>query len=540
MSTFDPSGSYLNLTLGYPNDFCAQIVKDPYDALLDALSDPVMSGTFNPDVLGYGVRLSNFIINICAGILIRWGSAKDARDAIRNTLFQIGAIVLCTLISIVRDQLYFFDGLFTLKVVHSPIAWYILWINGRELYSWIRRRDKAIPANPFLCLALVCGWISLNLVVWFKGRKFSDDNCGSTSFNDYFSSVLVLQLPAVNLDPSVVIPFCGASYFVFCLRYIFGGQHYILTNPAPVFKSGLLVVQFVFTHHKWPLYMAILESYYNWFGFESVWWVEPGYSFTYGQSLSVVAAATSVYPVLKLFRKALIKARRLTKEDFSRIYFSFISELVFLFFGSNYPATAINRKFFRKRLTLPPCEFRWNELPVTRPPTPTSLPVAIPLIQIDSTASGGNTVLAQVESSSGPAAVAYLDVPIPSSEMDITTTPLPLHEGDVPPTHAPSPGEEVTLPSVPRSASPLQPPRLSRRTHRRSRVPWTVSTAPKCWLKFQLIVPTTILGVVKTYPAQLAIPRACPHRSFMAHWLEIWRQGDASQHRNIYWFRFLR
>ncbi|KAJ7915370.1 hypothetical protein B0H13DRAFT_2324465 [Mycena leptocephala] len=118
---------------------------------------------------------------------------------------------------------------------------------------------------------------------------------------------------------------------------------------------------------------------------------------------------------------------------------------------------AMNRKFFRNRLTLPPCEFDWNELPVTRPPTQTSPPVAIPLIQIDSTASSSNTVLAPGESS-GPAPSAYLDVPIPSSKMDITTTPLPLHEGDVPPAHMPSPGEEVTLPSVPRSASPLQPP----------------------------------------------------------------------------------
>jgi hypothetical protein len=49
----------LNLTLGYPNDFCAQITEDPYGALLDALSDPIMSETFNPDVLGYGVRLSS-------------------------------------------------------------------------------------------------------------------------------------------------------------------------------------------------------------------------------------------------------------------------------------------------------------------------------------------------------------------------------------------------------------------------------------------------------------------------------------------------
>jgi hypothetical protein len=180
------------------------------------------------------------------GILIRWGSEKDAQDALRSTAFQIGAIVLCTLISIVRDQLYFFDGLFTLIVVHSPIAWYILWINGRELYFWIRRRDKAIPANPFLCLALVCGWICLNLVVWFKGRKFPNENYGSTSFKVYMQSVVASQLMPVQpleLPNFVTIPFSCASYSIFCLRYYYGGKSRRLTNRLAAYKRALLLVQ---------------------------------------------------------------------------------------------------------------------------------------------------------------------------------------------------------------------------------------------------------------------------------------------------------
>ncbi|KAJ7915361.1 hypothetical protein B0H13DRAFT_1872171 [Mycena leptocephala] len=450
MSTIDPAIS--NQTLGYLNDLCEQTIKDAYEALFDALPDPDMSETFNPDVLGYGVRLSTDFSSLLKGILIRWGSAKDAQDALRSTLFQIGAIVLCTLISIVRDQLYFFDGLFTFMVVHSPIAWYILWINGHELYFWIRRREKAIPANPSLCLALVCGWISLNLVVWFKGRKFPNDNCGSMSFKVYFQSVVVSQWYPVHVNwlPNIgIIPFCSISYLIFWSRHD-GGNCRRSTNQLAVYKRALLLLQFVFTRHKWLFYVLIINSYWNWSDSLSVWSVEPGYSFTYGQSLSVVAAATSVYPVFKL----LIGLRKLRTEDFSRIYFAFISELVFLFFGSGNLAAAINRKFFRKCLTLPPCEFDWNELPVTRPPTPTSPPVAIPLIQVDSTASDGNTLSAAGESSSGQAPSAYLYVPIPSSEMDITTTPLPLHEGEVPLTHAPSPGEEVTLPRPTVSTTP--------------------------------------------------------------------------------------
>ncbi|KAJ7859425.1 hypothetical protein B0H13DRAFT_1901448 [Mycena leptocephala] len=403
MSTIDPSIS--NQTLGYLNDLCEQTVKDVYEALFDALSDPDMSETFNPDVLGYGVRLSTDFSSLSKGILIRWGSAKDAQDALRSTLFQIGAIVLCTLISIVRDQLYFFDGLFTLM--------YILWINGHELYFWICR---PIPANPSLCLALVCEWISLNLV---------------HQLLDLLETTHRRQPPQVDKSTR-----CLQTCIIAC-----------------AIKNS------VFTHHKWPFYVLIINSYWNW-----------SYSLTLNiklsQSLSVVAAATSIYPVFKL----LIGLRKLRAEDISRIYFSFISELVFLFFGS----------------------------------------VAIPLIQVDSTASGGNTLSAVGESSSGQAPSAYLYVPIPSSEMDITTVPLPLHEGEVPLTHAPTPGEEDTLPSVPRSAPPLQPP-----TSEPANTLFSVHREHNTQVLAQ--TQQTTSDVVQMYPAQLAIPRACPHRSFKAH-----------------------
>jgi hypothetical protein len=161
-------------------------------------------------------------------------------------LFQIGAIVLCTLISIVRDQLSFFDGLFTLTVAHSPIAWYILWINGCTLYFWIRRRDKAIPANPVLCLVLVCGWISLHLVVWFKGRKFPHDNCGSMSFKVYMKSAVALQLvPTLltGLPGSALIPISWGSYIILYLRYYCGGKRHWLTNRLVACKHALSLVK---------------------------------------------------------------------------------------------------------------------------------------------------------------------------------------------------------------------------------------------------------------------------------------------------------
>jgi hypothetical protein len=80
MSTISASNS--NQTFG---DLC-ELLSDvnSFTILFQVLSDPEMSGAFNPDVLGYGVRLSSesrriltnsrsdplclgVIINICAG-----------------------------------------------------------------------------------------------------------------------------------------------------------------------------------------------------------------------------------------------------------------------------------------------------------------------------------------------------------------------------------------------------------------------------------------------------------------------------------------
>jgi hypothetical protein len=177
-------------------------------------------------------------------ILIRWGSPKEAQNAIQNMLFQIGAIVLCTLVSIVRDQLAFFDGLFTLTVAHSPMAWYIVWINVRRIYSWSHSRGK-VPINPVLCFALVCGWIALNLVVWFKGRKFYGDDCGSISFKVYITIVAfqLLLMRIAGLPDSFTMPFSCVSYIILCLRYYHGGKRHRLVNRLPAFKRALLLVK---------------------------------------------------------------------------------------------------------------------------------------------------------------------------------------------------------------------------------------------------------------------------------------------------------
>ncbi|KAJ7682035.1 hypothetical protein DFH06DRAFT_1463885 [Mycena polygramma] len=262
------------------DDLCERTLQGD-TTIYDALNT---SGAFNPDVLGFGVRLSNFIINVCAGIVIRWGSPEEAHEATQILLLQIGAIVLCTLYSVVGDQLTFFDGQFTLVVVHSPIA---------------------CPSN---------------LNIW--------------------------------------------AYIWCFLRYAQDLFKKRRNRPELGFKGVLAFFKWFFTHCQWPLYITVSQSYYYWafFGM-AIDTVEPGYSFTYGQALSVVAAATSVIPVLRLLFNL-----KPTKDAFLRICRDVRSEVAFLLLGSGSVARSANKRFFKNRLTLPPHEFRWGE--------DTSLPLA--------------------------------------------------------------------------------------------------------------------------------------------------------------------
>ncbi|KAF8207439.1 hypothetical protein K438DRAFT_2013387, partial [Mycena galopus ATCC 62051] len=120
------SASPGNYTHHHPNLCELSLALPPSVLLASALSDSDLSGAFDPDVLGYAVRLSSFVMNVLAGVLIRWGNEKDSDDALRNILIQMGSIVVSTMISIGRHQFTLFDGIFTLTVVHSPISWYIM------------------------------------------------------------------------------------------------------------------------------------------------------------------------------------------------------------------------------------------------------------------------------------------------------------------------------------------------------------------------------------------------------------------------------
>ncbi|KAJ7819627.1 hypothetical protein B0H14DRAFT_2836146 [Mycena olivaceomarginata] len=261
------TGSLLNSNQTLPYyDLCEQIIDDASGTLSVVLADSDLSGVFNPDVLGYGVRLSNFVINVCAGILIQWGGPEDSHDAIQSTLFQTGGIVLCTLISLVRGQLTFFDEYFTLIVVHSPIAWYMVWKSVRGIYPWNCSRGKAFPLDAVSCLVLVCGWVSLHLIVW-----------SLTSANP----VLV----ALAISDSL-------TYSVLWVRY---AAFYRRRSRTSRWKRRFLLVHLIFKHHTWLIYVTVLFSYIDWSSALDVTQVEPGYIASHMASLYLSSQPSQVF-----------------------------------------------------------------------------------------------------------------------------------------------------------------------------------------------------------------------------------------------------
>ncbi|KAJ7777267.1 hypothetical protein B0H16DRAFT_1853696 [Mycena metata] len=419
--------------------------------LVTALADPDLSGTFNPDVLGFGVRLSKvetdpvFIINFCAVVVICWGSQEDIAEALRSTLLQIGAIVLCTLISLGRGQLYFLDGYFTLLVVHSPIAWYIVWINLRQIYLWYKGRknmadpeeeenlkaDKHIPFNPLLCFTLVGAWFALNLVVWFKGRNFPGDKCPPLNFKQYTSKVL---LPQLTLDIRY-FPFAVWYTFIVCtfgLCYFrYRKQAALIAQSTPSeWKNFSIGVPFILQHHKWPIYLFVVACYVGWVTRLSLFGFEPGFTFTYGQSLSVVAAATGTIPVFKL----LWKARKLTKTDLARMLWALMSDILFCFIGVGPLASRINQRVFGSRLTLPPYDEYWIKLwspslPMTNLPNPQPPIASRSPTQTDPAISRTNTGPVQGEGPGDGTAQPQTNThtPNPPHSEDPILSPVPAH-----------------------------------------------------------------------------------------------------------------
>ncbi|KAJ7239282.1 hypothetical protein C8J57DRAFT_1565198 [Mycena rebaudengoi] len=300
------------------------------------ISDPVFMGMFNPDMMGFVVRLSSVVLNLLKGILIAWGTKADSDAALTALLVQMGSVVLCTHISIIRGQLTFIDGFFALTIVNSPIAGYIIWTNLPQLYYWIRGDKKMQNWNSALVVVLFSGWISLHALVWIKGRKFPGENCGSMSAKTYFSSVVLSGiLSSISPIGTAALLFPLVFYPIYAFHHSRRGSFALAKRKGlSRFDSSVLL------QHRLPVYFIIFYSYIYWLLAFALDTVEAGYDFSYGQSLSVVAATPTMIVTLRMLLSTPLK-----RVDRGVAYL--VLDLLFFLFGDpeKLPARIKRTKF---------------------------------------------------------------------------------------------------------------------------------------------------------------------------------------------------
>ncbi|KAJ7205398.1 hypothetical protein C8J57DRAFT_1258783 [Mycena rebaudengoi] len=266
-------------------------------------------------------------------------------------------ILVAALISLPRDQFTFYDGLFTLIAVHSPIWWIIIF---RALSD---RERKGINWTFFWSCVVLLLWLSLDLVLWISGRDMPGADCDSLNFKDYAAWVLLpLSIPGATWLSVDIVSF-ASSILLFLLLWRLHHIRYTQlaeantprapdteprpsgNDPQPPEEILFIFPSWLDNDLPWPLLVLIIPEYWAWSRQLLIWSVEPGYSFTYGQLLSVLSITPGDFSVYRLVKEA-------EKGAYLRIATAVASDWVFLLFGYDY-ADRMNRKCLGDRLAIP-------------------------------------------------------------------------------------------------------------------------------------------------------------------------------------------
>ncbi|KAJ7625867.1 hypothetical protein FB45DRAFT_1060475 [Roridomyces roridus] len=342
-----------------------------------ALTDPALSGASNPDIMGFAVRLSSFLANICAG---KCGTEAEASDALRGMLVLSSAEMLCTYIAIAQHKLTRIDGAFTVLIIHSPVFWYyLLWKNiPKVLTIWrawaTREYHLMVDLDLFLSVLILASWMSLNVVVWVGGRAM---------YPDVFLLKMVEDSIAGSLIPSSIglMPFScfvmTASVAVYYARFFASWKR----KPAKAKTLGhKLRLQFtvfkgISRTHRWLVWGVTSSSYWNWFNILGVGVIEPNFQWTYGQALALATTTPIIFPVIRLMFIAIRYIVRDPERFAKTQWFTFWEDVILLFLGTGKLAQRINNSCFHGLLDTSQPNYLLDPdaaLPTTTPATPST------------------------------------------------------------------------------------------------------------------------------------------------------------------------
>ncbi|KAJ3714288.1 hypothetical protein C8R42DRAFT_726767 [Lentinula raphanica] len=235
----------------------------------------------NPDMQGYAVRLSNFIVNVCLGLLIRF-SEENVADSVTVLLLQVYTLLICTFISLIRKQLSVADAHFALTSTVSPLALYLLYAALRTLLrrsSYLFRRlgddNRTYLALSILMLPM---WIVLNMLIYFAD-VFSGPSCPHITFENWFAFETEATIVSF-VFASVFMGLIVLVWIVYFLRHFkdIRGEYRRHKMKAPhwkwfgwirwfplSFKSLMLAQWDVITKsHPWVLTLLIWTAYVIW------------------------------------------------------------------------------------------------------------------------------------------------------------------------------------------------------------------------------------------------------------------------------------
>ncbi|KAF8906454.1 hypothetical protein CPB85DRAFT_878007 [Mucidula mucida] len=207
--------------------FTVNLSPDQIQEVL-AYFDCFVSDERDPDMQGFIVRVSAFIVNICLAILIKW-SKDDLISPVGIVFLQVYTILLATFITMRNKDMSIPDSHFALVLTISPLSVYFVYATARFLFRrqtlLYRRLSRTyqivVAVSTLIMLSL---WIVMQFLMYFAGDHFFGDDdgklqCSHPSFRSWWFYRLVEFCIYVNWS-IYLIPVFLALFIVYALRHV--------------------------------------------------------------------------------------------------------------------------------------------------------------------------------------------------------------------------------------------------------------------------------------------------------------------------------